>query len=210
MPVITISRQFGAGGTTVGRLLADRLGLSLLDREIISRAATRLGHGEASVAGYDERTQRLIDRILFSLRMVASEAAPVDLTEAADERSIVAQTEEDVIREAAATGNVVIIGRGAHLILRDHPGIVRVRLVADPQVRLRRLIDEGRLTPAARMPDVINVDRERDRFVKERFGVASEDAMVYDLIVNTTSIPLADVPALIDAAAAAIMGARQA
>jgi cytidylate kinase len=143
------------------------------------------------------------------LRMVASEAAPVDLTEATDERAIVAQTEEDLIREAAAAGDVVIIGRGAHVILQDHPHVVRVRLVADPQVRLRRLVDEGRLTPAARMADVINVDRERDRFVHERFGVASEDALAYDLVVNTTHIPLADVPALIDAAATAILQARQ-
>jgi cytidylate kinase len=186
VPTITISRQFGAGGADIGRRLADRLGLGYLDRELITATAERLRTTEVVVAAHDERTARLIDRIVASARLMYPPAA-AESVPPSDHDAIVG-TIEEVIRQAAEAGDVVIIGRGAHLVLRDRPDILRVLLVADAAVRLERLRGEGRMSPKATIEDMHAVDRERERHIAERFRVRADDPVAYELVLNTTRL----------------------
>jgi Cytidylate kinase-like family len=70
MPVITIGREFGAGGETVGRLVAERLKIDYLDSKIVDEVARRLKFGAEVVENYDEKTGGLLDRILRQLATV--------------------------------------------------------------------------------------------------------------------------------------------
>jgi hypothetical protein len=67
MPVITISRQFGAAGIAVGNLLAQHLDAELLDKAIIARVAVRLGIPEAEIESYDERMPSFWQRVTNAL-----------------------------------------------------------------------------------------------------------------------------------------------
>src|SRR5260221_7592984 len=143
MPVITIAREFGAGGETVGHMLADRLNLEYLDSKIVDEVARRLKVPTDVVETYDEKTGGLLDRLLRQL-------ATVDFTTPQDvaawtpphgdltwdpRKSVLAMTQE-IIRRQAATGNGVIVGRGAAYVLMDSPDFLRVFLRAPFDARV--------------------------------------------------------------------------
>ena len=136
MPVITIGRQFGAGGTSVGELLARKLHADLLESRIIDEVAHRLQLPKEEVEAEDEQPGSLLARLLVALGsastepLVPPEAAawqPPNTDPAFDTRKAVLEITQHVIQEAARTGNVVIVGRNADPIRRPEPAPSRVR-----------------------------------------------------------------------------------
>ena len=211
MPVITISRQFGAGGSTIGHALADRYSAEYLDREIAAAAAARLGVPERDAAEFDEREPGLLDRVGWVLA-----AGHADAT-APDAESLVAappmdadrlaEITQQVIREAAARGNAVIVGRGGAFILRDHPGALHVQLVAPLAARLAYLRDRVEQAPADVRPDEASlerlcheIDQARGRYLHHLYGVDWRDPAHYALVVDTGKL---GIQAATDAIAAA-------
>src|SRR3989442_6542679 len=121
MPVITIGRQFGAGGKTVAQMLARKLKVDVLDSQLIDEVAHRLQLPKEEVEAEDEQPGSLLARLLVALGsastepLVPPEAAawqPPNTDPAFDTRKAVLEITQHVILEAARTGNVVIVGRG--------------------------------------------------------------------------------------------------
>src|SRR6266568_7434326 len=113
MNIITVSREYGAGGYEVARRLAEALGWELLDRQLLHQAAAVEHLPDAELERLDEKAVSLADR--FRLHPPHQRYIH-GLREAA--------------RQAAARGNVVLVGRGTGHLLRDLPGIFHLRLVA--------------------------------------------------------------------------------
>src|SRR5947207_7644718 len=122
MNVITVTRDYGAGGYEVARRLAEALGWELLDRELLHRAAAVEHLPDAELERLDEKTISLADR--FRLHP-PHEQYLHGLREAA--------------LQAAAKGNVVLVGRGTGQLLADLPNVCHLRLVADREWRARRM-----------------------------------------------------------------------
>lgn len=201
MPIITVSRQFGAGGSEIAAGLAERLGIACLDREILVEVAKELQTNVESVMERDERTEHLLDRILNSMRPLYPQAVVSGSEPPSPEGAQIADMTDDVIRHAADTGNVVLVGRGANYLLGGRVGLMRVLLVAEARERLGRLVAQGRLPSDATVEAMRAVDRERHRYLQERFDVRGDDPLAYDLTVNTTSLSVdAAVQLLADAA----------
>ena len=213
MPVITLSRQFGAGGASIGRSLAARFGAELLDREVVARVAARSGIPEAEAEGYDERLPSLWQRLTAALAASAPEAimAPVPPDAmgglALGER-LFAVTRA-VIEEAAATGNAVILGRGAGFLLADRPAVLRVQLHASLSARVRYLqarveelprgaldLDDAALRDLCR-----RVDAARATYIRSHFDADWNDVRRYDLALDTGRLGLGRSIDLIEAAA---------
>ena len=191
MAVITIGRQFGAGGEKVGRMVADRLGWEYLDSNIIDEVARRLRLGRDVVEAYDEKRGSLLDRLLRQL-------ATVDLSTPQDvaawtppysdpafdlSRSVLRLTQE-VIKQAAE-GNAVIVGRGGAYILRDRPDALSVFLLAGEEFRVREamaLLERGE--PEARKL-LKETDANRAAYVKQVYGHDWLKPGHYDLVVDT-------------------------
>src|SRR5918997_2563377 len=76
MPVITISRMFGSGGSEIAELVASALGWTLLDDAVIDAVATRLGVAPAEVEARDERVPSLAERLVDTLSLASPELAP--------------------------------------------------------------------------------------------------------------------------------------
>src|SRR3954452_6340125 len=116
MKIVTISAAYGAGGAIVGPQLAERLGVQFLDRAIPSEVAARLAIPEAVSAARDEAIGSLLSRVALRLAPIGlafgAEAAPDAVDEEAYRR-----TTEDLIREHAASGDLVVLGRAAALVL---------------------------------------------------------------------------------------------
>src|ERR1700704_1039227 len=154
MPVITIGRQFGAGGTTVGEMLARELKADLLGSRIIDEVAHRLQLPKEEVEAEDEQPGSLLNRLLMALGsasgepMIPPETAawnPPNVDPVFDTRRAVLEITQPVIQEAARAGNVVIVGRGGAYILRDFEGALHVFLRAAEAIRVRVVMERFKL-----------------------------------------------------------------
>ncbi|OAI39684.1 hypothetical protein AYO40_05575 [Planctomycetaceae bacterium SCGC AG-212-D15] len=166
--VVTLSRELGAWGTDFIPQLARLLELKVCDRELLADESRRLGVPVEALQALDERPIGLIDWALpSSLHQRYVEAmAPL-------------------IKERAAAGGVLLVGRGGNRILADDPAAFRLRLVATRDFRIRRVMSwhwmrEG---PAARLIDT--TDERRAAFAQNAFGGNWNDALEYDLTLNT-------------------------
>jgi cytidylate kinase len=122
MNVITVSREFGAGGGEVARRLAEALGWELLDRELLHRAAAIEHVPDAELERLDEKALRMTDRMRLH---PPHQRYMHGLTEAA--------------RQAAARGKVVLVGRGSRQLLGDMPDVFHLYLVAPLDWRVQRM-----------------------------------------------------------------------
>ncbi len=180
MNVITVSREYGAGGGEVARRLAETLGWELLDRELLHQAAQVEHVPDAELERLDEKALSLADR--FRLHPPHQKYIH-GLTEAA--------------RRAAERGGVVLVGRGARQMLGDLPNAFHLRLTAPRDWRLRRMAGrEGWSLEQARAR-CLEVDRTRERFTRYFFGPAASQPDQYDVVVNTSWVHLDDVAACV-------------
>ena len=216
MPVITISRQFGAAGIAVGNLLAQRLDAELLDKAIIARVAVRLGIPEAEIESYDERMPSFWQRVTSALASSSPEPMLVDLpyleqvpTGTMQER--LTTVTRAVIEEAAERGNAVIIGRGAAWILGKRPGVLNVQLHASMDARIRYLLARVEEIPVDARPEekslrdlCQSVDAARGEYVRRLYGVDWLDARSYDIAVDVGRLGIDKAADLIETAAKAL------
>jgi Cytidylate kinase-like family len=126
MPIVTISRMYGSGGSHVAQRVADALEWDLLDNGVVDAVAERLGLTRAEVSAREERVPSLVERLASALTLSVPEMLPVaDTTLPLTEERIVAVTKA-VIEEAVQTGNAVVVGRGAQCLLANRPDALHV------------------------------------------------------------------------------------
>jgi hypothetical protein len=207
MTVVTLSASYGAGGSQVGPRLADRLGVAFLDRVIPTTVAERLAVPLDDALAHDDAVRSVLERLLMRFAPAAQAfsgtATPPELV---DERSFLKTTEE-VIREHAAAGSGVILGRAAAVVLRDTPRALHVRLDGPAERRLAQAITlEGvdRETAARHMRET---DRAREAYVQQFYGVDARDATLYHMVIDSTALALDACVELI-ALATAVRGDR--
>ena len=192
MPVITIGREFGAGGDTVGGMLAQRLNLEFYDSKIVDEVASRLGVGVDVVESYDERTGGLLDRLLRQLATVDF-STPQDVAAwtppygdpAFDPRRSVLQLTQEVIRRAATGGDAVIVGRGAGYVLLDRPEVLRVFLRANLDFRVEHIMATRDLDDGGARKYLRERDANSREYIKQVYGHEWQDASHYDLVLDT-------------------------
>jgi cytidylate kinase len=173
MNVITVTRDYGAGGYEVARRLAEILGWELLDRELLHQAAAVEHLPDAELERLDEKAITLADR--FRLHP-PHEHYIHGLREAA--------------RQAAARGNVVLVGRGTGQLLADMPNVLHLRLTAPRDWRARRMAQKEGWTQEQALARCTAEDRNRDRFTRYFFGAAPFEAASYHFVFNTGRVPL--------------------
>jgi cytidylate kinase len=192
MPVVTISREYGAGGLHVGRRVAERLGLDFLDSVLIEETARRLRIPEDAVRRWDERREGLVLRVLRAMRTAhpeyASGEAWSEVEEATADPERIGRATRAIIEELGRAGNAVIVGRGAAFILPAGPGVHHFRIVAPRQFRIRWLIQQG-ISGEEMEREIDRIDRERLAFVRHRFGADAREAGHYCLVINTGCLP---------------------
>ena len=195
MPVITIGRQFGAGGATVGRMLATRLKLDFLDSQIIDEVARRLQLPKEEVEAEDEQPGSLLARLLVALGsastepLIPAEAAawtPPNAAPTFDTRKAVLQITQHVIEEAARAGNVVIVGRGGAYILRDSPDAVHVFLRAAEAVRAKVIMERFQMSSEEEARKRVHqTDENWTAYIRQVYGHDRNHPAHYDMVLDT-------------------------
>jgi cytidylate kinase len=94
---------------------------------------------------------------------------------------------ESLNYELASRGNVVIIGRGAQIVLRDIPGVFKARIVAPKDLRIKRVMDAKKVSPEEAASYVEKYDHQRQALIRAIFDKDLRDLRLYDLIINTVS-----------------------
>ena len=189
MPIVTISRQYGAGGSSVAAIVADKLGAEVLDKKLIEEVAARLALRPSDVADQEERPRSYLERLVRSLStlepgMVAGWTPPYP-DPLFDPRQAIIELTEQVINEVADGGNVVIVGRGAGFCLRDRPNIFRVFLRAPEAVRAKTLMKRFGYGEAEARRKMHETDATRAAYTRQLYKKDCCDPDEYDLIVNT-------------------------
>ena len=172
-PVITVSRQAGAGGRALASALCDRFELELHDQSLVERIA-KDSHLEASiVAELDENAISQIDlwvRGVLKQRIFMKDQYHVSLVK--------------TVSTLAARGGVVFLGRGANLIL-GHTASLRIRVVADYNTRLRNIMTRTGLTKPEARALLDETDRKRSAFIRSVFRQESGQPRNFDLVLNS-------------------------
>ena len=133
--VITVSREFGSGGRTIGKLVAERLGWSFYDREIVNAVAQKSGFAEKFIEENGEYAN-VNSSLLFNLSVGAG--AENGVLSLYDE---IFNAQSQIIRDAADKGNCVIVGRCADFILSDRDDCLNVFIYSDTESRKKRIIE---------------------------------------------------------------------
>jgi cytidylate kinase len=184
--IVTVSRQYGAGGLTVAAAIAEGLGFRFADREIVEQAAAKVGLDEDLAEHLDERVPALVEKVGLALAAASPEFGLVAPT-AADDR-LLADEVRRVLESMASAGGFVVLGRGGQAALHDRPDAVHLQLVGDPDDRAARIARSQGLSEREAKEACRRVDAERSGYVRRFYGVDINDPLRYDAVLNTTRL----------------------
>lgn len=208
MPVITISRMYGSGGSEVAERVAETLGWQLFDNAMIDAVAERSGLTRAEVSEQDERVPSMVERLASALSLGSPEIMPPVPTgpiETTEER-IVAVTRR-VIEEAVQTGPAVFVGRGAQCLLAARADALHVFCFA-PRGALRQYVmDKYGFRHDEAERKVVDMNRQREQYVKRHWNRSWLAHENYHLCVNTAWLGVDGAAKLVVDAARAQFGA---
>ena len=179
--IITISRQFGAGGGTIGKEVAERLGYYYCDKDMIIRAAIESSNlSPDEVRYFDEKVPREfgLGQSLFDF-----------YNKPLDERLYNAQKE--AIRKVAEKGNCVIVGRNANIILKEFDRSLHVFVSGTEHFRVKRMMERMPSTTEEKVREELhNVDKARNKYCKHYTGTDFGNATFYDLCLKSSTLGL--------------------
>lgn len=200
--LITISRQFGAGGSEVARLVATALGWQVVDNEIVDRVAHLAGLTPDAVAEQDERAPGFVERLARALAASSQEFAVPELGVAVrpPEPSLVRLTEM-VVKEIASEGKAVLVGRAAPAVLAREAGALHIRLVASREFRIAAAMASEQLDRRAAERLMDHTDAERRRYHREHYHRDWDDPVHYHMVLNTGLLGIEGVADAVVAAA---------
>ncbi len=187
MAVITISKEFSAGGVALAQRLAAELGWRVVGRQALAELAKSLdlSEGEAELLrrGEDSSLFKLVDEIfLHTVRRIAQKPeASMD-----DEGYFGAVRK--FVQDVAAQGDAIIVGWGGQFILADDPGAHHFRVVAPLEQRARRCAALDRCDERDGAAECERQDRISSGYIKHYFKRSWDEAVAYKLVINTGAL----------------------
>ena len=192
MAVITISRQFGAGGKTLGKMVADQLGYEFADSEIIKMVAEMANVSTHWVETVEKEAGGKLSRFLS--KMVSK---PLVERVLKDERGYI---DEEIyldylvliIAQIADEGDVVILGRGSQYILNDHPEACHILLIDEFENRVQFMVDHYDLSNSSATHIVKAEDKRRKNLYQKLGKTDYDNPFLYHMVLNMSKISLDD------------------
>jgi cytidylate kinase len=171
MAIISISRQIGSLGDEIAKLAADQLGYELIEKSQISEILAKHGFSASDVDKYDEKKPSLLQTLSI-------------------QKKIFAHLIRTAVYELAAKENVMIVGRGAQVILKDIPGTLHVRVIAPYAARVGRLMEQMGYENKKAQWLIRQSDRDSSGYIRTYFDASWDDSDLYDLVINTRTMTM--------------------
>lgn len=185
--IYTIGRELGSGGYTVGKLLAERLGINLYDKELLAQAAKDSGFCEEIFENHDEKpTSSFLYSLVMDTYSGGNYSSAPFLDMPLNHKVFLAQF--DTIKKIAEQESCVIVGRCADYALASNPKALNVFIHADMDDRIKRISKRENLTEHKAKDMIQKSDKQRSSYYNyytcKRWG----DSRSYDLSLNTSKL----------------------
>jgi len=177
MAIVTVSHEMGSGGAEIGAALAERLGYRYVDQDMITQAAHQYGVGEEKLTQLDETKPSLFERFDVETRQYITVL-------------------QSALLDVAELDNVVLMGRGGQMLLRGITHVLRIRVMAPFDMRVKRVMKKmaGRMGESVDVRTTAEMVRRNDH---EKFGrmrylydVDWGDPALYDAVINTDKLSI--------------------
>lgn len=182
--LITISREYGAGGSTVARAVAERLGWRLVDNQLVEEIARRAGMTTAEAQERVERGPTFVERLVRALAASNPELltpASVQPPEAEDAR--LKQITEQVVAESAGN-HAVLVGRAAGAVIGRRDDALHIKLVGTIEYRRQIIADRLGVSLEEAERQIRDVDGHRAEYHRRWYQRDWSDARNYHLVIN--------------------------
>lgn len=195
MAVITISRQYGSGSNEIAARVCEILGYRYFDKKLMAKVASEVGLSEEELVDFSEERYKVrgfLDRLLNRPQIVLPEETEPEETadrkpwsvENLNEETCIAMVQK-TIRAAYDQGNMVILGRGGQVILKDMAGVLHVRIEATLGARVMRVQEHRRISVAEAERLTRSYDEAADAYLKRYYDVDLANPLNYHLVINS-------------------------
>ena len=189
MAAITISRQFGAGGRTLGEKLCERFRFRLVDELMIDELARKAKvKGDWLTAMEKEASSTLLgllSSMVSSGHFLKTPAAPGEEFERQKYKDFLRR----IMSAMANEGGYILLGRGSQFVLRKHPKVFRILLVAEYEDRVKFMVQRYHLSEDEAKKIIREKETQRAAVATNIFGVDIDDPKLYHLVLNTSRMP---------------------
>ena len=189
--VITISREVGSGGRTIGRKLAEKLGVRFSDKELIDSLQAKLDLSPASIEELKGKKKRWLDDFIQMVAPVPMSGLLVNgdsdyISEYNSSLNVndVFEAEREILNGIADQGSCVIAGRSGFFVLKDRPNKVDILITASKENRIARIMRKQGLSREKALEVIETVDKTRDNYVLRYTGQSRYDARNYHMVLN--------------------------
>lgn len=190
--LITVSREFGAGGSDFARALGERLAWPVLDHDIVQRVATRMELDAGTVERFDEHPPSLLARIATVLIVPQPDIYSFPTANDVPGHDTIAQATRRVIEEAATTLPLVVVGHGAQCILGERPETLHVRVTAPMGYRIRQVVTRMHVDAGFAAALIRRADHDRQAYMQRYFHQDWRSDLLYDLQINMGRITIGE------------------
>ena len=182
--IITISREYGSAGRTVGELVAKKLGIPFCDKEMVDAMAEASGFSREFIEEAGEYAS-VPNSFLFSIAISSRMENPMNVVSAADQ---LYAFQADYIRKMAAKGPCVIVGRCADYILRETENVLHAFLYADMDFRVKHMVEQYGKDEKAMTKWLKDKDNKRKVHYRHYTGRTWGDPHCYDICLSTSDL----------------------
>ncbi len=183
--IITIGRQCGSGGHTIGKLVAERLGIPFYDKEIIKEVAQRSGLSEKTV---EKEGEYSTTSLLYNLSTRGISGYNATNRDSMLMRDLVNSYQTEYIKEVAEKGACVIVGRSADYILEDRDDCLHVFIYGEIEDRAKRVVEEHGVPVLEAKKHVSERDKKRSKYYKHVTDQVWGLAENYDICLNSSEL----------------------
>jgi cytidylate kinase len=179
--VITINRELGSGGRTVGRMLAEKLGVEYFDKAVINALQERYNLSAEQIEQLKGQETSWWEQ--FKRKMTFSESE-YELNQTNIDTEDVFRAETQILKALAKENSCVIAGRTAFYMFRDHPNHLSILIQASMPCRMARVAREQNMSKEEARMTIEKVDTMRENYVREFTGTSRYDSRNYHLVLN--------------------------
>ena len=188
--VITISREVGSGGHTIGKILAQELGVRYCDKLLIESLEKQFGLTKSGIEKLKGQKKNWLADFLNKVAPLPSANALGLDPKYTQEFKVNVTTDDiykaevEILTEFANMGSCVIAGRSGFFVLKDHPNILNVFITASMEYRIQRIMKKQNLNEESALAVINGIDEARENYTKRYAGVSRYDTRNYHLVLS--------------------------
>ena len=194
--VVTINRELGSGGRTVGRMLAEKLGVEFYDKALIEALQKKYNLNIEQIEklkGQNYAWWAEFARSMFGVDLGIPNygkmnalyyLAVMDFSDVKPTSEEVFESETEILKGIAEVESCVVAGRSGFYVFRDHPNHLNVFIQASMPYRVERVMRKQQITEEEAVKTIKKVDKMRENYVKKYTGLSRYDTRNYDLVIS--------------------------